>query len=132
ASASGGRRATYWPWNGGVVDLGTLPGGNYSQAFASNAAGEVVGASTSPLGSRAVLWSRRGISDLNTLIAPSAFVLTKAVGITTGGAIMAVGHESAAHHHAVAGSAAGAHPHDVDEHDLPVRVFLLVRSGGAP
>src|SRR5688572_27961337 len=30
ASGSGARRATLWPPNGMVVDLGTLPGGNFS------------------------------------------------------------------------------------------------------
>ena len=130
ADASGARRATLWPWSGGVVDLGTLPGGAFSQAFGSNGAGDIVGASTSTVGSRAVLWTRGGMHDLNSLIAPSTFVLTKAVGITAGGMIIAIGHVPVAGHNAVASQGTGAHPHDVDEHDLPVRVFLLVRSGG--
>lgn len=124
AGASGARRATLWPWNGVAADLGTLPGGDFSQAFGINAGGDIVGASTSSAGSRAVLWMRSGgAQDLNSLIAPSGFVLTKAVGINDAGAILATGHD------AVAGHATGPHTHE-DEHDLPVRVFLLIRSGG--
>ena len=92
------------PRSGGVVDLGTLPGGDFSQAFGSNGAGDIVGASTSTVGSRAVLWTRGGVQDLNSLIAPSTFVLTKAVGITAGGMIIAIGHVPAAgHQHRPAG-----------------------------
>jgi probable HAF family extracellular repeat protein len=121
ANASGVRRAAFWPANGGgVVDLGTLPGGNFSQAFGSNGAGDTVGTSNS----RAVLWARGGgIQDLNRLIAPSTFVLTKAVGINDSGNIIATGYD------VPAGHSAEPHTHE-DEHDLPVRVFLLVRSGG--
>jgi hypothetical protein len=71
-----------------------------------------------------VLWTRGGgLQDLNSLIAPSPFVLTKAVGINDAGMILATGRD------AVAGHETGPHTH-VDEHDLPVRVFLLIRSGG--
>lgn len=50
ANASGVRRATSWPFAGGVVDLGTLPGGSFSQAFHGNDAGEIVGACNSGAG----------------------------------------------------------------------------------
>lgn len=121
ANASGARRATLWPGSGGaVVDLGTLPGANFSQAFGSNGAGDIVGTSNS----RAVLWARGGaIQDLNSLIPPSNFVLTKAVGINNAGTIIATGYD------AQPGHGTGPHTH-ADEHDLPVRVFLLIRSGG--
>lgn len=122
ASASGVRRATLWPSVGGVIDLGTLAGGNFSQAFDGNDAGVVVGSSTSRDGSRAFVWSRTGgMQDLNALIAPSPFLLTKAVGINNVGMIIATGHDVTP----------GAATQDHDEaHDLPVRVFLLVRTGG--
>lgn len=124
APASGARRATLWPANGGVVDLGVLAGGDFSQAFDSNDAGVVVGSSTNREGSRAFVWtSNGGIQDLNALIPPSSFVLTKAVGINNVGMIIATGHD------VTATNTSGAHNHD-EAHDLPVRVFLLVRSGG--
>ena len=120
ADASGARRATLWSSNGGIVDLGTLPGGNFSQAFGTNGAGDVVGTSNS----RAVLWARgSGIQDLNRLIPPSTFVLTKAVGINSAGTIIATGHDVPPGH-----GVSPPHTHE-DEHDLPVRVFLLIRSG---
>jgi probable HAF family extracellular repeat protein len=119
ANASGARRATLWPSNGVAVDLGTLPGGDFSQAFGTNGPGDIVGTSNS----RAVLWPRSGgIQDLNSLIPPSTFMLTKAVGINNNGTIIATGHDVPAGHGA-------EHSHE-DEHDLPVRVFLLIRSGG--
>jgi probable HAF family extracellular repeat protein len=124
APASGARRATLWPSGGGVVDLGMLPGGDFSQAFDSNDAGVVVGTSTSEAGGRAFVWTRNGgMQDLNALVPPSSFVLTKAVGINNVGMIVATGHE------VPAGLTAAGHTHD-EEHDLPVRVFLLVRQGG--
>ena len=63
------------------------------------------------------------IKDLNSLIPPSTFMLTKAVGINNVGTIIATGHE------VFAGHGAGT-SHEDQEHDLPVRVFLLIRSGG--
>jgi probable HAF family extracellular repeat protein len=118
ATASGARRAILWPNGGLPVDLGALPGGDFSQAFGANASGDIVGTSNS----RAVLWPRNGggIRDLNSLIPPSTFMLTKAVGINNNGNIIATGHDVPAGHGA-------EHSHE-DEHDLPVRVFLLVRS----
>jgi probable HAF family extracellular repeat protein len=119
ANASGARRAVLWPNGGLPIDLDILPGGDFSQAFGTNGSGDIVGTSNS----RAVLWPRSGgIRDLNSLIPPSTFMLTKAVGINNNGNIIATGHDIPAGHGA-------SHSHE-DEHDLPVRVFLLIRQGG--
>lgn len=122
------RRATLWPWSGGLIDLGVLPGGDFSQALGSNAAGDIVGGSNSPAGARAVLWPRNGgIQDLNSLVPPSRFVLSNAVGINNAGNIIATGFEIPAGH--TAGTAAGGRAHD-ETHELPLKVFLLIRAGG--
>lgn len=124
-SSAGVRRATLWPVNGAAVDLGTLPGGDFSEAFESNASGEIVGTSSSTAGSRAVLWSRSGgVQDLNTLVAPSQFILTRAIGINNAGSVIATGYQVPAGH-----QDHSDHAHD-ETHELPVRVFLLIRSGG--
>ncbi len=139
AQASGKRRATAWPATGEAIDIGTLPGGDFSQALDINNQGDIVGSSTSALGLRAFLWTRGGgMVDLNTLIPESDFVLTKAVGINNAGMIMASGYALADAHAAaapgdVAASAASSgagHGHE-DTHEMPVRVFLLLRAGGA-
>jgi probable HAF family extracellular repeat protein len=119
ATAAELRHATLWPAAGGAVDIGTLAGGNASQAFGINDAGAVVGSSESTLGSRAFIWSRlEGMRDLNGLAVAANVVLTKAVGINNAGMIVALGHE----------------PHDDHgdghDHELPVRVVLLIPIGG--
>jgi probable HAF family extracellular repeat protein len=124
ANAAGTRRAALWPLAGPVVDIGTLPGGDFSQAFGINDAGDVVGASGSSAGDRAFLWTRAsGIRDLNSLIPPSSFVLTKAAGINNLGMIVATGYDDPAGH------TSDGHIHET--HELPIRVFLLIRSGGS-
>ena len=126
ASAIGARRATLWPSGGAILDLGTLPGGSFSQALGNNDAGDIVGTSTSNLGSRAFLWTpNAGLHDLNDLIIPSSFVLTQAVGINAAGMIVAIGHD------VVTRPARRARPWH-EEHELPVRVFLLLPSGVRP
>lgn len=113
---TGGRRATLWPANGGAIDLGTLPGGSFSQAFGINARGDIVGTSESNAGSRAFVWTAKtGFQDVNSLIAPSSFILTRAVGINNAGMIIATGHD------------AGGEVHET--HEAPIRVFLLKPSG---
>jgi probable HAF family extracellular repeat protein len=122
ADAIGGRRAVLWPSGGMVVNLGTLPGGDFSQSLGINDAGNVVGVSTSALGSRAFIWTpTTGLRDLNDLIAPSAFVLTQAVGINAAGVIVALGRDDG---HSQAG--------DHDAHEFPLRIFLLLPSGAQP
>jgi probable HAF family extracellular repeat protein len=124
ANESSTRRASLWRWSGGVVDLGTLPGGSFSHAFGINDTGDIVGTSNSSIGGRAVLWRAGGaIVDLNALIPASPFVLATAVGINSAGTILAMGYTAEAEH------GAGAHTHD-ETHELPIRVFLLIRSGG--
>ena len=130
AQGSGKRRATAWPASGEAIDIGTLPGGDFSQALDINNQGDIVGASNSSIGLRAFLWTGNGgMVDLNTLIPESDFVLTKAVGINNAGMIMASGY-ALADAHAGAASSGADHGHD-DTHEMPVRVFLLVRAGGA-
>jgi probable HAF family extracellular repeat protein len=79
-----------------MTDLGTLPGGDYSDAHSINASGQVVGTSTSALGLRAFLWtSADGMVDLNTLIPSSSnLVLTSAVAINDRGQILALGSKN--------------------------------------
>jgi probable HAF family extracellular repeat protein len=123
ADAIGDRRAVLWPSRGTIVDLGTLPGGDSSQSLGINDAGDVVGVSTSALGSRAFIWTpTAALRDLNDLIAPSAFVLTQAVGINAAGVIVAIGRDVG--HPQAAG--------DHDAHEFPVRIFLLLPSGARP
>ncbi|MGZ5180652.1 MAG: hypothetical protein ACXWC2_09250 [Ramlibacter sp.] len=120
ATADEARRATLWPATGAPVDLGVLPGMAVSQAFGINDAGQVVGMSAGDVGARAFLWTATtGLRDLNTLIDPTGVVLTQAVAINNAGMIAAIGHDPVP----------GNDPH-IHAHELPMRIFLLVRSGG--
>ena len=78
-------------WRHGVItDLGTLPGDCFSQAFALNSRGQVVGGSVSCDGSTisAFLWQNGEIVDLNTLVAPnSGFLLVETNAINDRGEI---------------------------------------------
>src|SRR5262249_53438713 len=122
ADAKGRRRAVLWPSGIPIVDPGTPPGGDLRQSLRLNNAGVVVGVSTSALGSRAFIWTpAAALRDLNDLITPSAFVLTHAVGINAAGVIVAIGTDVG---HPRAG---GGHGHD--DHESPLRVFLLLPSG---
>src|SRR5215471_285798 len=61
-------RAFFWQKQGGIMDLGTLPGGDYSAAFGINDAGQVVGTSNTAKGIHAFSWSSSGgLRDLGTL-----------------------------------------------------------------
>lgn len=114
------RRATFWPAGGGPpLDMGTLPGGTASQAMGINDVGEVVGVSLTASGARAFFWTRsEGMQDLNALVTASGVVLTRAVGINNAGMIVALGRDA---------EVGGEHGHD---HEMPIRVFLLRRTGG--
>lgn len=66
--SDGEHHAALWVDNGAIADLGTLPGGQESQAWAINAAGLVVGVAQAADGTdRAVLWRDGEIRDLGTL-----------------------------------------------------------------
>jgi len=70
-------------WQGNSLqDLGTLPGGNFSFAYAINARGQIAGVSENdqidPVGNgypefRAVLWEKGKLQDLGTLGGTSSF-----------------------------------------------------------
>ena len=49
--------AFFWQKQGGIRDLGTLPGGDYSSAFAINASGVVVGTSNMSTSTHAFSWT---------------------------------------------------------------------------
>ena len=60
--------AFFWQKQGGIRDLGTLPGGDYSAAFAINDSGVVVGTSNTSTSTHAFSWTpTQGLSDLGTL-----------------------------------------------------------------
>jgi probable HAF family extracellular repeat protein len=60
--------AFFWEKAGGIRDLGTLPGGDYSTAFGINDSGVVVGTSNTSTSQHAFTWSTAtGLKDLGTL-----------------------------------------------------------------
>jgi probable HAF family extracellular repeat protein len=60
--------AFFWQKHGGIRDLGTLAGGDYSAAFAINDSGVVVGTSNTADSMHAFSWTQtQGLSDLGTL-----------------------------------------------------------------
>ena len=62
--------AFLWTRDGGMRDLGALPGDTTSQALGVNGRGQVVGISCGTGGCRAVLWEHGAMTDLNALLAP--------------------------------------------------------------
>lgn len=72
-----------------ALDLGTLPGDLFSEAFAINSRGQVVGISFGgPSGPRAFIWQDGVMTDLNTLVgAGYADVLLSAQDISDAGEI---------------------------------------------
>lgn len=61
------QRGVLWS-HGTLQDLGTLPGGNNSQANGINDVGQITGYSNGTgIGEHAVIWSKGGIHDLGTL-----------------------------------------------------------------
>jgi len=75
------------------VDLGTLTGGTWSEAFDVNDYGDVVGwARTADYHVHAVLWVDEQIIDLNTVEGiPAGWVLAEARGINNAGQIVGRG-----------------------------------------
>ncbi|HSK43828.1 MAG TPA: HAF repeat-containing protein, partial [Candidatus Binatia bacterium] len=60
--------AFFWQKQGGIRDLGTLPGGDYSSASAVNDSGVVVGTSNTSTSTHAFSWTlAQGLTDLGTL-----------------------------------------------------------------
>jgi probable HAF family extracellular repeat protein len=60
--------AFFWQKQGGIRDLGTLPGGDYSSAFAINDSGVAVGTSNTSTSTHAFSWTlAEGLTDLGTL-----------------------------------------------------------------
>lgn len=77
--------AFIWTKKGGMKDLGSLPGGDYSVALAINEAGQVVGTSNSTDGMHGFLWtSANGMTQLPTLSGTddsSAYAINQSGGI---------------------------------------------------
>lgn len=79
---------------GRVTDLGTLPGGKYSEAYGLNLRGQVVGSSrtATPNSARPFLYSDGVMHDLNDLLpANSGWVLDRVFSINDGGQIVGIG-----------------------------------------
>jgi probable HAF family extracellular repeat protein len=87
------QRAVFWPHllNGGIQNLGTLPGGITSGASAINVNGEVIGNSVDSQASHAFRWTASGgMQDLNDLIpAGSGWIISDAAAINSVGKIAA-------------------------------------------
>ena len=116
-------RAVLWQSGGlAIQDLGALPGGIDSRARDVNNRGEVVGRSTSALGSRAFIWTAAsGMLDLNTLVNVPGLVMTDALSVNKRGDILVMGQDADTGTHAEA--PAQAHGHE--DHHAARRIFVL-------
>ena len=86
--------AFFWQKQGGIRDLGTLPGGDYSSAFAINDSDVVVGTSNTSTSTHAFSWTlTHGLSDLGTLPGANA---SSALAINNQGRIVGSSGEHAA------------------------------------
>ena len=63
--------AVLWTPEGGIQDLGRLPGDSTSQGLGLNIFRQVVGVSAGPAGSRAFLWQDGTLVDLNSIVDPA-------------------------------------------------------------
>lgn len=109
-------RAVLWRAAGSdPIDLGTLPGGNFSRAHGISDRGEVVGVSTSAEGEHAFIWTEAaGMVDLNSLVSLPDLTLVNAVSINRNGVILAIAQEA----HDEAGE-------DDHHHGGPQRIVVL-------
>src|SRR5262245_8039723 len=88
-----GMRAFVWSAHTSIHDLGTFPGGDYSEAFGVNDAGTVVGNSNTRETMWAFVWNaREGIRELNPLPGDSG---SRAFAINNSG--QTVGYSSGRH-----------------------------------
>ena len=86
--------AFFWQKQGGIRDLGTLPGGDYSAAYAINDSGVVVGTSNTATTTHAFSWtSAQGLTDLGTLPGANA---SSALAINNQGQIVGSSGDHAA------------------------------------
>lgn len=86
--------AFFWQKQGGIRDLGTLPGGDYSSAFAINDSGVVVGTSNTSTSTHAFSWTfAQGLQDLGNLPGANA---SSALAINNQGQIVGSSGEHAA------------------------------------
>ena len=86
--------AFFWQQQGGMRDLGTLPGGDYSSAFALNDSGVVVGTSNTSTSTHAFSWTpAQGLQDLGTLPGANA---SSALAINNQGQIVGSSGDHAA------------------------------------
>lgn len=84
--------AFVWTRQGGLRNLGALPGGTFSQAYGVNNHGEVVGQAATADGMHAFLWTREeGMVDLNDRLrqAPAGLELAIARQINDNGTVLA-------------------------------------------
>jgi probable HAF family extracellular repeat protein len=86
--------AFFWQKQGGIRDLGTLPGGDYSAAFGINDSGTVVGTSNTLTSMHGFTWTiAGGLKDLGTLPGAEA---SSAYAINNQGQIAGASGEHAA------------------------------------
>ena len=91
-AANGLTHAVVWI-QGSATNLGLLPGGDHSQSYGINHAGQVVGSSGSIDGLHGFIWTAAGgMQDLNSLVpAGSNLLISAAVAINDAGQILAIG-----------------------------------------
>ncbi|HEY2361368.1 MAG TPA: HAF repeat-containing protein [Candidatus Angelobacter sp.] len=86
--------AFFWQKQGGIRDLGTLPGGDYSAAYAINDSGLAVGTSNTATTMHAFSWTpAKGLTDLGTLPGTNA---SSALAINNQGQIVGSSGDHAA------------------------------------